>query len=609
MIDSKKRDIDYSAIFYFLRPYKGAIVILAGFAFLKSMLELLNVTLIYAILKWGLQASMHVSSPYLHWIEVLPNRMHQDPFIASCELFIASVLLLCIAEQAHVVYRSHLITRIVSSIQKRVYTHYVSERYAVLLRSKQGELIYNIVTPPNNLQTMFVTTATLCTDAVIFASLFAGICLISWKIAVGIVAVGIAYHMFTHYVSGAILFRASAAQQKADQELNVTLNETFNGIRAIKSSRRESQWIQRVNDIVAERLLNFQRRTIWKAVPTSVLNMLPALGLGIAGIVLRKMYAGSFYDKIPLFGAIGFALLRTLPHANSIVTIKMDIVSALPSLNLISQLLQSPPQPMSEGSQVFNGLQRDIVLDHVQFAHEGQKTLLSDFTLTLPRGKTTALVGASGIGKSTIVNLLLRLFEPSQGRILVDGIPLSEYSLDSWLQRIGFVGQEPFIIHGSVRENIVFGGSADAAALDHATQLAGAYDFIHRLPAGYDTLVGDQGFRLSGGERQRLCIARALLRTPDILILDEATSSLDNLSEAAIQKSLETIRVDRTVLIIAHRLSTVVNADHILVMSHEGIAESGTHAELIARRGRYWELYSAQTRHDAPSALGVSGHP
>ena len=204
-----------------------------------------------------------------------------------------------------------------------------------------------------------------------------------------------------------------------------------------------------------------------------------------------------------------------------------------------------------------------------------------------------ALVGTSGAGKSTIVNLLLGLYEPTKGEILVDDVPLSEYDLESWRRAIGFVSQDPFLIHGTVTENIIFGreGHSDGDVVA-AAKLANSDSFIQELPEGYQTLVGERGMKLSGGQQQRLCLARALLSNPPLLFLDEATSSLDSISEHAIQQTIREISRDRTVIQIAHRASTVERADHIVVL-HEGrIVEEGSHMDLLKSDGEYAKLFA-----------------
>ena len=229
------------------------------------------------------------------------------------------------------------------------------------------------------------------------------------------------------------------------------------------------------------------------------------------------------------------------------------------------------------------------------FAYPGRQPLLNGFNLEVPAGSTLGIVGATGSGKSTIVRLLLRLYELQQGEILLDGLPIRELELADLRRAIGLVSQEVFLFHGTVAENIAYGSfDAPRNAIAQAAQLAEAARFIEALPQGYDTVVGERGQRLSGGQRQRIALARAILKNPPVLILDEATAAVDNETEAAIQRSLDRITAERTTLVIAHRLSTVRHADRIVVMEQGQIIESGSHEQLIAAGGAYVNLWRVQ---------------
>jgi len=220
---------------------------------------------------------------------------------------------------------------------------------------------------------------------------------------------------------------------------------------------------------------------------------------------------------------------------------------------------------------------------------------LHNISLTIERGKMTALVGSSGAGKSTLADLIPRFYDPTQGKILIDGVDLREFELNSLRRKLAVVSQDTFIFNTSIRNNIAYAlEEVDEVAIREAAQLANALEFIEEMPEGFETQLGDRGVRLSGGQRQRIAIARALLRNPEILILDEATSALDSVSERLIQESLETLSVGRTVIAIAHRLSTIVRADKVVVLEQGRLVEQGGYQELLEQRGKLWKYHQMQ---------------
>lgn len=270
---------------------------------------------------------------------------------------------------------------------------------------------------------------------------------------------------------------------------------------------------------------------------------------------------------------------------------------AMASTARVLDLLDTPVAiDDGEAPLPLEGVKGHIRFEGVRFAYPGREPVLQDFDLEILPGQTLALVGSTGSGKTTIINLLLRFYEPQAGRILVDGRDIRDLKLDDLRRALGLVSQHAFLFHGSVRENIAYGTfDATEQAVEAASRAAEAHEFVARLPQGYETLVGERGQRLSGGQRQRLSIARALLKDPPVLVLDEATSAVDNDTEAAIQRSLARITASRTTLMIAHRLSTIRHADRILVLEHGRVVEEGRHEALLAEEGLYAHLWKVQT--------------
>lgn len=300
-----------------------------------------------------------------------------------------------------------------------------------------------------------------------------------------------------------------------------------------------------------------------------------------------------------------FVLIRTTPLFSALNGTLVGFMSSQGSMSSVSDLLRREDKPYFEdGGKTFIQLQRSIDLESVDFAYSPGEPVLHDITLSVERGKTTALVGASGAGKTTLADLLPRFYDPTRGRVLVDGVDLRSLKINTFRRQMAIVSQDTFIFHTTVRENIIYGveetDNIDQKVYEVA-RMANALEFILDLPQGFDTVLGERGVRLSGGQRQRIAIARALLRNPEILILDEATSALDSVTEKLIQDSLEKLSKGRTVLVIAHRLSTIADADKVVVLEQGRIVEQGRYQDLIALRGKLWKYHQTQFKTNASS--------
>jgi ATP-binding cassette, subfamily B, bacterial len=399
-------------------------------------------------------------------------------------------------------------------------------------------------------------------------------------------------------IIGSILFQKKLAPYYSDVRekvglLNGRLANNLGGITTIKSFTTEAYELDRVrHDSEAYRQSNRRAIAISAAfVPLIRMAVLfsftMTLLLGGIAAVEGRLGVGTYSILIYLTQRLLWPLTR--------LGETLDLYQrGMASTNRVLDLLDTPVA-IDSGHLALPPVRGEIQLRDVTFAYPDRSTVVNQLSLDIPAGETIAIVGATGSGKSTLVKLLLRLYEIQSGTITLDGINIKDLHLADLRKSIGLVSQDVFLFHGSVRENIAYGSpDANLDSVIAAAKIAEADEFIDRLPEGYDTIVGERGQKLSGGQRQRIAIARAVLKNPPILILDEATSAVDNETEAAIQRSLERITVDRTTIAIAHRLSTIRNAHCIYVMEQGELVESGTHDELIALNGIYEGLWNIQ---------------
>jgi ATP-binding cassette subfamily B protein len=379
-------------------------------------------------------------------------------------------------------------------------------------------------------------------------------------------------------------------------QLNGQLANNLSGITTIKSFVAEARETERIRQASDD-----YRSSNRDAIRLSS-AFVPLIRMAIVvGFTTTLVYGGYLTNQgtlsVGVFGVLVFMTQRLLWPLTRLGQTFDLYQRAMASANRIFNLLETETS-MQDGEQSLGEVQGDMRFEQVSFAYPTSREIavLKEVSLEFASGQTTAIVGATGAGKSTLVKLLLRFYDPIAGRITLDGRDLPELRMADVRRSIGLVSQDVFLFHGNVRENIAYGHpEADFEAIVRAAKTAEAHDFIMNLPQGYDTIVGERGQKLSGGQRQRVSIARAVLKDPPILILDEATSAVDNETEAAIQRSLEHLAIGRTTIVIAHRLSTVRNADRIYVLEHGQLAEAGAHDALVAQSGIYASLWNVQT--------------
>lgn len=371
----------------------------------------------------------------------------------------------------------------------------------------------------------------------------------------------------------------------------------LSGIRLVKATGSEEYEYQKL-----ERLIHDREKADFNSQANSALiapaNEMAGLTVVIAILLLGRIF---FKGQLETLSAVLLTyllvLFRMLPFVGQLNNSRSSFANLAPSVSVVNDFLRREGKPfMPKGQVPYTGMAQGIRFEHLAFTYPGHdRQVLNQVDLWLPKGTTLALVGSSGAGKSTLGDLLPRFYAPTAGRILIDDRDLKDFEIRSLRQSMGIVSQDTFLFNDSVRNNLAYARiDATDDKIIEAAKRANAYEFIIKLPQGFDTLIGDRGVMLSGGQRQRLAIARALLRDPDILILDEATSALDTVSERLVQSAIEELSRDRTTLVIAHRLSTVQKADQIAVLDKGQVVEVGTHAELLKQGGLYAQLHAMQ---------------
>jgi len=399
---------------------------------------------------------------------------------------------------------------------------------------------------------------------------------------------------------------AGEAHLPARVEMGNRSLEFLSGLRLLHIFSRQDFARKQMRASVEEAMKQTKRRTVWQALIQPAMH---ALAVIAAAAFLIGGYSVTGIEERAKLVAFIFVLYRMLPLIGNINAERAALSGNFPIVRRVTNMLRTDDKEFLErGTRPFEGLRSGIEFKAVSLQYvEGERPAVHDISFTLPRGGMVALVGESGAGKSTVADLLLGLYTPDSGEVLVDGVPLGEYELAQWRNKIGVVSQGTFLFHASVRDNIAFGRlDASDDEIQSAAKGAHADEFIRQLAQGYDTIVGDRGYRLSGGQRQRVAIARAIVRRPEMLVLDEATSDLDSRSERIIQGALNELRSNRTVLAVAHRLSTIAMADQILVMEKGRIVEQGNHHELVKLNGVYarmWQLQTTSKPTDESSSL------
>jgi subfamily B ATP-binding cassette protein MsbA len=598
----------------YLRPFRGQFLLGVVTTFLASALDGVMVVVLVPLLKhlFGTAGPLGTGSTRLE--ELLDRVM--DPLLAGATpdqavgrivvILVAGLLLKNLMGYATSQIRVGIQEGLVRELRVELFDHLLVMPLGFFQRTRGGQLVSTVITEVD--QTKGVVTASLTTffeNLVLVGATLVILGLTSWRLtlvflaAAPVLVVGIQVLLKR-------LRRHSRARAKERGSITAQLAERIGAIKLIRAygaEARESESFARQADAYRKRVLRTQRYSSLTSPVSEVFGGI-MLVLVIWAATKPGLVGG---EPLSAEATIVFlvAALRLMRPLKAITQFPAALALALGSAEQVFALLDAMPGETPAPGEGEARFSTAISYEGVGFSYDGESAVLRDVGFTLPRGQVFAVVGPSGAGKTTLADLLPRFYDPTTGRITMDGVPLTRLTRRSLRALMGVVSQDTVLLNDTVHENIAYGTpGATRAQVEAAARAANAEEFILGLPERYDTMLGERGTRLSGGQRQRIAIARALLRDPPILILDEATSALDTESERLVQQAIDRLMADRTVLVIAHRLATVRNADQILVLEDGRLVDRGTHEELYADGGTYRRLYDLQFHAPEGEAVG-----
>jgi ABC-type multidrug transport system fused ATPase/permease subunit len=487
--------------------------------------------------------------------------------------------------------------RAITNMRRDVQAHVLRLPVSYFDSTKSGVLISRIMTDAEGIRNLVGTGLVQLVGGLVTASIALGLLFyLNWRLTTITLVILLTFGggMAVAFKRLRPLFRE---RSKINAEVTGRLGESLGGIRIVKSyiaEKREeivfTKGAHRLFRNVAQSITGVSAITAFSTVIVGAIGVLMIV-MGGRSILSGEMTLGDFIMYLFFVGLVAAPLVQ-------IASIGTQVTEAFAGLDRIREIQSMATEGQEDqAKQAFASLRGDVRFEHVGFEYTSGVPVLRDVSFESPAGSTTALVGSSGSGKSTLISLVMAFNRPKSGEVFVDGVPLADVRLHDYRSHLGVVLQDNFLFDGTIAENIAFGRpGAGRDEILEVSRIAHCETFVQEFPDKYETIVGERGVKLSGGQRQRVAIARAILADPRILVLDEATSSLDSESEAMIQDGLRALRQGRTTFVIAHRLSTIRSADQILVLEAGQIVERGTHAQLLAANGRYRQLYDKQYR-------------
>ncbi len=522
-----------------------------------------------------------------------PSAWHQSALFAAALISVYVIILLLSW------LRDYLAAKIggsiIADIRSQLFEHLEMISLKFYQKHQVGEVMSRMMSDVSRIQDLFTNSLlSLLTNVLFLTGILIYLFSLNWYLTlIALTPLPLTIYLTHRY--GLKMNSISRSLQEVVAELSGRLQERLVGLKTIKAFGREREERKRVDTVLEKLKVIYIKYSVNQSLARNFVQILSFAGV-IVFLSIGAYLVATGSMKLGQLMAF-FVLLTWLNMPiQALASANVEIQSIMASVDRVFEYLDYKRDVVEAANPVSLPKARGIIVfAKVDFSYENQGFRMEDFNLTITAGEKLAIVGTSGGGKSTIVNLVMRFYDPEQGAVTLDGVDLRQLSIKSLRDNIALVDQDPLLFNTSIFENIAYSDpSATRANVIAAARVANIHDFIESLPLGYDTIVGERGVTLSGGEKQRLCLARAVLKDPPVLILDEATSALDSISEQLIQQAFDKILIDKTAIIVAHRLSTVQRADRIITMKNGAIVDQGTHSELMSRSSIYRELAEKQ---------------
>jgi ABC-type multidrug transport system fused ATPase/permease subunit len=583
----------------FIYPYRKQLGFLSFLSILIALLDGIMLVLLFDFIRLIINQSLEISR-FVTWV-LVPLGLSNFKFQTIAVIYAACLGILALTrfggnalfERNINQLRGYVLTK----IQENLMRLYLYAPWYYFWNKKHGEMLFHITGAPLKATEVFLQLSKIVATSIMLVVIPVVLFFMSASLFLVGVILGIGYFLLIHKLGRRVSYYTGKGRVDSSRIQNALAAEALSGIRYIRAYGYEKTWLNLFSVQVRRFADLMARDAFWTALPPRLIELFVVLGFLTLILASMVIISGKFTESIPVLGTYFFGIIRLLPSLSQMGSARMQLQGNLPYIEALEKITHEidlktacsgQPVPISSSK---GGI--EISLESIGFSYEPERPVLNEFTLNISPAKITALVGASGSGKSTVLDLILGFIQPHKGQVLINGKPLTSLDINDLRSRIALVGQDVFLFHDTIEANLRMGfPEAPFEKVEEAAAIAGILEVIQSLPDKWQTVIGDRGIKLSGGQRQRFALARALLRNPDIYLLDEPTSALDAETEQAIMPSfLEYVR-KKTVVLVAHRLQTIQHADMIVIIDKGRIVGSGSHEELMNQKG----LYTAMVR-------------